>query len=81
MQGMTKRERQVTDEAQIRQILAEMPSAAQIRQMLALVGMDMQDFYGLYREKLQDAILYAKDLKDRYSVLWIYYLLKKGAVK
>ena len=60
-------------EAQIRQILAEMPSAAQIRQMLALVGMDMQDFYALYGEKLQDAILYAKDLKDRYTVLWLNY--------
>ena len=60
-------------EAQIRQILAEMPSAAEIRQMLALVGMDMQDFYALYGEKLQDAILYAKDLKDRYTVLWLNY--------
>ena len=61
-------------EAEIRQILAEMPTAAEIENMLSLVELDMNEFYALYgNEKINDAILYAKDLKDRYTVLWMYY--------
>ena len=42
--------------------------------MLSIVGLDMGEFYTLYgKEKLLGAILYAKDLKDRYTVLWLYY--------
>ena len=38
------------------------------------VGLEMADFYRLYgKEKIENAILYAKDLKDRYTVLWLYY--------
>ena len=56
-----------------------MPTADEITQMLALAGFDMADFYRLYgKEKIQDAILYAKDLKDRYTVLWINYDLFGG---
>ena len=51
-----------------------MPSADEIRNMLSLVDLDMSAFYALYgAEKIENATLYAKDLKDRYSVLWIYY--------
>ena len=51
-----------------------MPSADEIKQMLSLVGLDMQEFYALYgQEKIQNAIFYAKDLKDRYTVLWLNY--------
>lgn len=61
-------------EAQIRSILAEMPTAGQIEEILDLARLDMGEFYALYgREKLLDAVLYAKDLKDRYTVLWLYY--------
>ena len=61
-------------ENEIRQILAEMPSADEIKKMLSLVDLDMKEFYELYGEKkLNDAIIYAKDLKDRYTVLWINY--------
>ena len=61
-------------EPEIRQILAEMPSANEIENMLSLVGLDIQEFYALYgKEKINNAILYAKDLKDRYTVLWLYY--------
>ena len=61
-------------ESQIREILSEMPSADEIRNMLSLVDLDMSAFYALYgAEKIENATLYAKDLKDRYSVLWIYY--------
>lgn len=61
-------------EAQIRKILEEMPASQDICHMLGLVGLDIQAFYSLYgQEKIENAILYAKDLKDRYTVLWMYY--------
>lgn len=61
-------------EREIRQILAEMPSADDIIKMLVVAGFDMREFYDLYRaEKINDAVSYAKDLKDRYTVLWLYY--------
>lgn len=61
-------------EQAIRSILAEMPSAKEIREMLGLVGLNTEEFYALYgQEKIADAILYAKDLKDRYTVLWMNY--------
>ncbi len=61
-------------EEQIREVLAEMPTADAIRDRLALVELDMADFYRFYGEKtVNEAILYAKDLKDRYTVLWMYY--------
>ena len=66
-------------EAEIRAVLSEMPSALEIQQMLAAVGMDMKEFYGMYSgEKLADAVLYAKELKDRYTVLWMNYDLFGG---
>ena len=41
--------------------------------MLTSVELDIKDFYATYsKEKLQDALHYAKDLKDRYTVLWLY---------
>ncbi len=61
-------------EQEIRKILAQMPTAEEIKKMLSLVELDMQDFYALYdQKKIEDAILYAKDLKDRYTVLWLNY--------
>ena len=61
-------------EAEIRKVLAEMPKAEEIKQMLAAVNLDMDVFYSLYSaDKLRDAISYAKELKDRYTVLWMYY--------
>lgn len=66
-------------EAQIREILAEMPTADEIEDMLRLAELDIKEFYALYGEaKIKDAILYAKDLKDRYTVLWLYYDLFGG---
>ena len=61
-------------EAEIKAILAEAPGAEETQKMLSIVGLDMGEFYTLYgKEKLLGAILYAKDLKDRYTVLWLYY--------
>ena len=68
-------------EPELRAILKEMPTAAQIEEMLRAVGLDMTEFYDLYSaETLRDAIRYAKELKDRYTVLWLYYDLFGGEV-
>ena len=62
------------NETEIRRILAEMPKAEEIKQMLAAVKLDMDAFYKLYSgSKISNAISYAKELKDRYTVLWLYY--------
>ncbi len=59
---------------EIKTILSECPSAEEFTKMLSAVGLNYQDFISLYGEgKIKDATLYAKDLKDRYSVLWLYY--------
>ncbi len=61
-------------EDEIRKILSEMPSAQSIKEMLSLVQLDMDKFYAHYGEEtIEEAVLYAKDLKDRYSVLWVNY--------
>ncbi len=61
-------------EKEIRGILSEMPSADKIKEMLELAKIDYSEFFGLYgKDKINTAIHYAKDLKDRYTVLWLYY--------
>lgn len=61
-------------EEEIKNILSQMPGSKEIEQMLSIAGLDLEDFYKLYdKKKLQNAVLYAKDLKDRYTVLWLYY--------
>ena len=59
----------------IREVLSEAPSEERMLEMVKSVGLDYAEFVALYgREKIDDAIVYAKDLKDRYSVLWLNYL-------
>ena len=61
-------------EREIRAVLAEMPAAGDIRNMLEAVGLEMDAFEKMYTsQKIRDAIAYAKELKDRYTVLWLYY--------
>lgn len=59
---------------EIRALLNSAPSYSEMEEMLTEVGMSyrngFEDFYG--RSKIDDAYLYAKDLKDRYTVLWMY---------
>ena len=56
------------------EILAECPTADEIREMLTDVGFDLSAFEAMYgEEKIQNGIWFAKDLKDRYSVLWLYF--------
>ena len=60
-------------EHEIRQVLGEMPAPEEIEAMLAAVGLSMEAFCRFYgRETLAEALAWAKDLKDRYTVLWLY---------
>lgn len=59
---------------QIKEVLSEAPTEEEMLQMVEAIGLNYQDFVNLYgQKKINDGILYAKDLKDRYSVLWLYY--------
>lgn len=54
-------------------ILNECPTAAEIEEMLTDCGFDLSLFEAQYgKEKIQNGVWFAKDLKDRYSVLWLY---------
>ena len=64
----------IEKESEIKKILSDVPSAKEIEEILSLVGLDMKRFYALYGEpRITEALRYAKDLKDRYTVLWLYY--------
>lgn len=64
----------------IRAILRECPTADECRDMLLAAGFDMDAPEAMYgAEKIADAMRYGKDLKDRYSMLWIHYALFSGA--
>ncbi len=57
----------------IKEVLSEVPTAKELIGYLSSVGLDIADFKEMYaKEKIENAIKYAKDLKDRYSVLWLY---------
>ena len=58
----------------IKTVLSEAPTENEMLQMVNAVGLDYQEFVDLYGQaKINDGICYAKDLKDRYSVLWLNY--------
>lgn len=64
----------IEKEQEIREILRESPSTEEMIALLDKVEMDMQAFYDLYsKEKITEAVFWAKELKDRYTVLWIYF--------
>ena len=61
-------------EEEIKSVLAEAPTEKEMLQLLDSIGLDYNEFTTLYgKEKIDNAILFAKDLKDRYSVLWLGY--------
>ena len=66
-------------------ILRLCPPANEIRDMLLEIDFDMDAFEQMYgAEKIQRGIWFGKDLKDRYSVLWLYgdlFLNEKEASK
>ena len=64
----------VDNQNEIKEILKEMPTAKEVEDILAKVGYDKKEFYALYGDKkIKEALVYAKDIKDRYSVLWLNY--------
>lgn len=68
-------------ENEIKEIFKKMPSSDEILEMLGRVGLDMAEFHATYSsKKISDAVKYAKDLKDRYTCLWVNYDLFGGAV-
>ena len=59
---------------EIKDILKECPQPEEIIKMLEKVDLNIQEFYDIYTDKqIENAILYSKDLKDRYTVLWLNY--------
>ena len=60
-------------EAEIIAVLREAPSSDYMEMLLAKVGLNSERFEAMYgAEKIEHAVWYAKELKDRYSVLWLY---------
>ena len=58
---------------EIKALLADAPSSARMLELTEKIGLSYDAFLELYgAEKIRDAHFYAKDLKDRYSVLWLY---------
>ena len=56
------------------QCLCEAPTAAQMRKIIEDVGLCYDDFESFYSASvLADAVKWGKDLKDRYTVLWLYH--------
>lgn len=61
---------------EIKDVLKEVPSSSELLRLIESIGLDIKEFEKLYgEEKIKNAMLYAKDLKDRFSVLWLYYTL------
>lgn len=66
-------------EAEIRKILLKMPTETEVIKMLEAVGLDYSEFLSFYGEqKIKDGVKFAKDLKDRFTVLWLNYELLGG---
>ena len=62
--------------AEIKETLTEAPSSEEMIGYLKSIEMDIAEFEALYgKEKIEAALKFGKDLKDRYSVLWMYYSL------
>ena len=60
--------------AEIKRVLSDCPTSAEMLALTEKIGLKYDSFIGLYgQKKIDDAKLYAKDLKDRYTVLWMYY--------
>ena len=59
-------------EALIKEVLRLSPTASQIKEMLSDIELDINDFFKFYsKAQIENAVLYAKDLKDRFTVLWL----------
>ncbi len=58
------------------EILREAPDYKTMLKYVNAIGLDIHAFHKFYGDKtICDALSYAKDLKDRYTVLWLSYAL------
>ncbi len=56
----------------VKELLGETPGFNEVTDILSGAGLDIRAFFDLYGSKtIRDSIVYAKDLKERYSVLWL----------
>ena len=61
---------------EICEVLKDTPSSDELIGYLKSVDLDINDFDSLYgKDKIDSALFFAKDLKDRYTVLWLYYTI------
>ena len=68
----------IEKEDEIKKVLRNAPSSFEVERLLERVGLKMSDYYAFYGEsKISDGIKYSKDLKDRYTVFWLYYYFNK----
>lgn len=59
---------------EIKKVLSEVPDSRTLMNLLNRVELPYEDFLNEYKEeKMMQSLLYAKDLKDRYTVLWPFY--------
>ena len=61
-------------ETEIQALLAASPRASELTAILDAVGLEMARFTAMYPAgRIADAVIYSKDVRVRYSVLWLYY--------
>lgn len=74
--------RYVTDDSEIvfekwdeiAALLREAPTKEEMLKMVTDIGLSYEDFLTAYGPaKIRDAVNFAKDIKDRYTVLWLYF--------
>lgn len=59
---------------EIRALLAKAPDYKTMLTFVNAIGLDIGEFQQFYGKKtISDALVWAKDLKDRYTVLWLAY--------
>ena len=64
---------------EMKAVLKQAPTKAEMLSLVENIGLPYQDFKAFYgEEKIGDAIWFAKDLKDRYTVLWLWFDLFFG---
>lgn len=64
----------IAKEKELKEVLNEVPTAKEIEKLLGKIGLDMQNFYDTYdSDTINKAVLFAKDLRDRFTALWMYY--------
>ena len=63
---------------QIKACLAQAPTPEEMQAIIESVGLEYKAFERFYGpEVLEDAVRWGKDLKDRYTVLWLYHQFVK----